>query len=232
LLRFESNGSHRQLRVAPLPDPRRPEVHLVGKDIPPASSERIALRAQLRTRRRAISGSPRKLAARRLARLVDQARWLQPGRRVGLYLAMPEELDTAPLLQLARRRGCVVALPRVVSKRHARMKFFQFDGFVKRGAYGILEPSAKRGIRARELDVVFMPLVGFDASGNRIGMGKGFYDRCFAHRIRLHHWRRPLLVGIAYEVQMVSSLQVARHDVPVDVIVTESALRRIPGRNP
>jgi 5-formyltetrahydrofolate cyclo-ligase len=79
---------------------------------------------------------------------------------------------------------------------------------------------------------VFMPLVGFDAAGNRIGMGKGFYDRCFAHRIRLRRWRRPLLVGIAYEVQRVSSLQGERHDVPVDVIVTESAVLRIPGRHP
>jgi 5-formyltetrahydrofolate cyclo-ligase len=204
----------------------------VAKEILPATSDRIALRHQLRARRRAISGSRRKLAARWVARLVDQARWMQPGRRVGLYLAMPEELDTAPLLQLARRRRCVIALPRVVSKRHARMQFFEFDGCMKSGAYGILEPGAGRGLRVRELDVVFMPLVGFDASGNRIGMGKGFYDRCFAHRLRLHYWRRPLLVGIAYEVQMVASLQGAGHDVPVDVIVTESALRRIPGRHP
>jgi 5-formyltetrahydrofolate cyclo-ligase len=196
-------------------------------EILPATSDRSALRRLLRARRRAITGPARILAARRLARLVDSARWLRPGRRIGLYLAMPEELDTAPLLLLAQRRGCTIALPRVTSKRHSRMRFFQLDGPVAAGAYGISEPAGYRGLRARELDIVFMPLVGFDAAGNRIGMGKGFYDRCFAHRIGLRHWRRPLLVGIAYDVQQVSSLPGADHDVPVDAIVTDSTMRRI-----
>ncbi len=145
---------------------------------------------------------------------------------------MPEELDTAPLLQLARRRGCTIALPRIVSKRHSRMRFFEFDGRISRGAFGIPAPGGKRGLCARELDIVFMPLVGFDTGGNRIGMGKGFYDRCFAHRIGLRHWRRPLLVGIAYDVQQVASLPAAKHDVPVDAIVTESTVHRIPRSNP
>jgi 5-formyltetrahydrofolate cyclo-ligase len=198
----------------------------------PASGNIGALRRQLRTRRRAITGIERQRAAQQLCRLVDQARLLRPGRRIGLYLAMQEELDTAPLLQLALRRGCVIALPRIVSKRHARMRFFVFDGSMKTGAYGIREPGGRVGLRARDLDLVFMPLVGFDAAGNRMGMGKGFYDRCFAHRRALRNWRRPLLVGVAYEVQRVSALPAASHDVRVDMIVTESALRRIPQRYP
>jgi 5-formyltetrahydrofolate cyclo-ligase len=202
------------------------------QEILPASSDRSALRRQLRNRRRAITGPARSLAARRLAQLVDKARLLRPGRRIGLYLAMPEELDTAPLLRLAQRRGCIIALPRVISKRHARMRFFELDGAITAGAYGIPEPAGKHGLRVRELDIVFMPLVGFDAAGNRIGMGKGFYDRCFAHRIRLQHWRRPLLVGIAYDVQQVSSLPGAGHDVPVDVIVTDSTVHRVRGSTP
>jgi 5-formyltetrahydrofolate cyclo-ligase len=198
----------------------------------PDSGDSAPIRRQLRARRRAISAAERKRAGRKLARFVDSARWLRPGRRIGLYLAMAEEIDTSALLALARRRRCVIALPRVLSKRHSRMRFFEFDGTMTRGAYGILQPSGRRALRVRELDVVFMPLVGFDAAGNRMGMGKGFYDRCFAHRIRLRKWRRPLLVGIAYEVQQVPHLPHGRHDVPVDAIVTECAMRRIPGRHP
>ena len=78
----------------------------------------------------------------------------------------------------------------------------------------------------RELDLVFVPLVGFDPRGNRIGMGRGFYDSCFAFRRRLRHWRRPLLVGVAYDAQCVPVLPVETHDVPLDAIVTESSLRR------
>ena len=69
-----------------------------------------------------------------------------------------------------------------------------------------------------------MPLVGFDARGNRIGMGKGFYDRHFAYRLLLTHMRRPALIGIAFAVQAVAELPTAPHDVPLDAIVTESSL--------
>ena len=226
LLRFESNGSHRHSRVAPL-IPFRGRVAPLTTSLPPADA-RVALRRELRARRRAIQGRDRILAARRVARLVDGALWLRPGRRIGLYLAMPEELDTAPLLEIAQRRGCVIAVPRIVSSRHGRMHFFDLDGSIAPGAFGIREPGGNRMRSARELDIVFMPLVGFDAAGHRIGMGKGFYDRRFAHRVRLRHWRRPLLVGLAYDAQEVPSLPHADHDVPLDAIVTESTVRRMP----
>ncbi len=195
----------------------------------PSTDERRALRRELRARRRAIQGTARRQAARLLAQQVAAAHLLQPGRRIGLYLSMPEEIDTAPLLRLARERGCRIALPRIVSKRHDRMRFHDWNGAIRRGAYGIDEPHGGRMRSARELDVVFLPLVGFDIQGNRIGMGRGFYDRHFAHRLRMPGYRRPLLIGLAYDVQMVAALPRAAHDVPLDAIVTESSIRRFHG---
>lgn len=192
----------------------------------PDPSDRAALRRWLRARRRAIQGPRRAQAARQVARMVAASRWLRPGRVIGLYLAMPEELDTAPLLGLALRHGCRIAVPRIVSVRHNRMRFFELDGPVGTGSFGIAEPRGRRSRAAREMDVVFMPLVGFDDAGQRIGMGRGFYDRFFAHRGRMHHWRRPLLVGIAYDAQRVPRLASAGHDVPLDAIVTESTVLR------
>ncbi|HTQ37142.1 MAG TPA: 5-formyltetrahydrofolate cyclo-ligase [Steroidobacteraceae bacterium] len=187
------------------------------------------LRRELRARRRAIQGAARRRAARRLAQRVDAARLLRPGRQVGLYLSSTEEIDTAPLLALARARGCTVAVPRIVSTRHDRMRFHDWTGAVRRGPFRIHEPLGGRMRAARELDVVFLPLVGFDARGNRIGMGRGFYDRHFAQRLRLSRYRRPLLVGLAYDVQQVPVLPRAAHDVPLDAIVTESSVRRFHG---
>jgi 5-formyltetrahydrofolate cyclo-ligase len=183
----------------------------------PSAIERRQLRRELRARRRAIQGT---------------ARWLRPGRRIGHYLPMDEEIDTTPLLQLARQRGCLLALPRITSLRHDRMRFFDASGGIRHGAFGILEPVGGRMVPARELDVVFMPLVGFDVRGNRIGMGRGFYDRHFAHRLRLVRWRRPMLIGLAYGVQQVDALPLAAHDVPVDAIVTESSTYRFPRSMP
>ena len=165
-------------------------------------------------------------AAKQVARAVAASRWLKPGQCIGLYLSMPEELDTAPLLQLALRRGCRIAVPRIVSVRHNRMRFFDLTGGVERGAFGIAAPRGERMRPARQMDLVFVPLVGFDPAGHRIGMGRGFYDRFLAHRGRMHEWRRPLLVGIAYDAQCVPSLPTSGHDVPLDAIVTESTVLR------
>jgi 5-formyltetrahydrofolate cyclo-ligase len=187
---------------------------------------RAALRRTLRSRRRAISPVERKAAAQQVARQIAATGWLRPGRHIGLYLAMPEELETAPLLALALRRGCTISLPRVVAKRQGRMRFFDLRGTVTKGAFGIREPRGTRYRPVRSLDLVIVPLVGFDLQGNRMGMGRGFYDISFAHRRLLGHWRRPLLVGVAYDTQCVPALPLERHDVPLDAIVTESSLRR------
>lgn len=198
----------------------------------PANDERRRLRRELRARRRAIQGIERRNKGRELALRVDALRLLRPGRRIGLYLSTAEEIDTSALLDLARRRGCRLALPRVTSLRHDRMRFFDLHGKVRRGAFGILEPTGGTARPPRELDVIFMPLVGFDAHGNRIGMGRGFYDRHLAFRRHLLYCRRPLLVGLAYGVQQVPSLPDAPHDIPLDLIVTEYASLRFDRRTP
>jgi 5-formyltetrahydrofolate cyclo-ligase len=188
------------------------------------------MRKALRARRRNIRGAARQAVALQIARLVASRHWLRPGRRIGLYLPLPDELDCREVIDLARRRGCTVAFPRIVDQRHARMRFVLPDRPLSRGAFGILEPRGQRALRALELDLVFVPLVGFDATGRRIGMGKGFYDRHFAHRLRLQRWRRPLLIGLAYECQRVPALHPSAHDVPLDFIVTESTVLKTGGR--
>ena len=74
---------------------------------------------------------------------------------------------------------------------------------------------------ARQLDVVIAPLVAFDESLNRLGMGGGYYDRTFAFRKRARVLRRPVLIGVAYSFQRVDRLQPENWDVPLDVVITE-----------
>jgi 5-formyltetrahydrofolate cyclo-ligase len=234
LLRFESNGPHRHWRVAPLLS--FPDLSLTSQPSLPVE-ERRRLRRELRQRRQGITGVMRARKGRQLAMRVAALGLLRPGSRIGLYLATSEEIDTLPLLRLARSRGCRVALPRVVSRRQHRMRFHEYPGGMqphqmRRGAFGILEPKGGIPRAARELDVVFLPLVGFDAHGHRIGMGRGYYDRHFAFRLHLRHCRRPLLVGLAYAVQQVGSLPHAAHDVPLDAIVTDSSSLAFERRDP
>lgn len=91
--------------------------------------------------------------------------------------------------------------------------------------YGIPEPDTNRHppLPLRQLDIILMPLVGFDEKLNRLGMGGGYYDRSLAF---LHHsqWRRPRLIGIAHECQKVNQLIPAPWDIPMDALVTEKML--------
>jgi 5-formyltetrahydrofolate cyclo-ligase len=213
LLWFESNGPHRHLRVA-LPD-SDPGI------------ARRALRASLRSRRRAIAPAARRHAARLIARHADRALHLAASARVALYAALPAELDTAPLIELAVERGCRVYLPRIDRRRTSyAMRFVAMQGTLRANRLGIDEPQGARGIGARWLDLVFVPLVGFDRSGVRLGTGGGFYDRAFEFRRWRQHWHAPLLVGLAYACQEVEHIAAAPHDVRLDAVVTEEGLIR------
>jgi 5-formyltetrahydrofolate cyclo-ligase len=76
------------------------------------------------------------------------------------------------------------------------------------------------------LDLMLVPLVGFDGACNRIGMGGGFYDRTLAYLRRRRHWRRPRLIGIAHECQRVDRIDPRPWDIPLDAVVTEQGVYR------
>ena len=79
-------------------------------------------------------------------------------------------------------------------------------------------------IAARNLDLVIVPLLGFDQDCNRIGMGGGYYDRSFAFRRRFKHVKRPYLLGVAHEAQRVERIKAQPWDVSLDAVVTEKNL--------
>jgi 5-formyltetrahydrofolate cyclo-ligase len=213
LLWFESNGSHRHMRVA-LPDSA-------------LSAARRSLRATLDARRRLVPAHARAAAARLLARNVDRALHLAAGQRIAIYSALPHELDTAPLIALALQRGCLVYLPRIDRVRRARgMRFVEMRGSMCLNRLGIAEPQGAAILGARWLDIVFLPLTGFDRRGVRLGSGGGFYDRAFAFRRWRRVWQAPRLVGLGYAFQEVPYLEAAAHDVLMDAVVTEEGMRR------
>jgi len=191
------------------------------------TASRKTLRRDLRAKRRAVSTSQRKLLAEKIAHNVDAWLHLRPSWRIALYAALPEELDTTPLIELARRRGCRIYLPRI--DHHSlgrRMRFVELGSRHRSNRLGISEPEGSRIIGARWLDVVFLPLVGFDARGVRLGTGGGYYDRAFAFRRWRSAWHTPRLVGLAYSFQQLEHITSAAHDVLMDAVVTEKGVIR------
>ncbi len=193
------------------------------------SAARHALRREMRRLRAALPPKVRRHAADAFAKGAQRTRLLKPGMKVAAYVAVRNEADLAPLIALALKLRCQVYLPRVVNKRAGRMEFLRFRGFdrLRRNALGLLEPapSAQR-IAPGKLDRVFAPLSAFDADGRRLGTGGGFYDRRFAFLASRLQWRKPRLIGVAYEMQRVPSIPVEPWDVVMDAILTERGLHR------
>jgi 5-formyltetrahydrofolate cyclo-ligase len=188
--------------------------------------ERIEMRRELRARRASLSVADRRMAAARIAAHVADTRWLHGGRPVGMYASVGYEAPTSRLRALARSRHCPLYLPRIADHRRQQMVFTLETSATPLipNRYGIPEPAPGKAIRAAALSIVFMPLLGFDARGTRLGSGGGYYDRLFAFRRRRTQWHRPLLVGVAYRCQQLPYIQPADHDVPLDALVSEDGV--------
>lgn len=209
-------------------------AHAGGASLLSSSFDRNAVRREMRARRRALSSHDRKSASKRFVSLALRAGLLRPGRRIGLYIAHGAEADPEALLRRAVSMGCEVYLPTITDYRTSRMRFAHFDigSPLVRNRYGIAEPDKKRGVFANALylDVIFVPLVAVDAHGNRIGSGAGFYDRALKHLHAARRWRRPKLVGIAFECQMLAHIPSHTWDVPLDALITERTCYRFTPR--
>jgi len=149
---------------------------------------------------------------------------LPPGARVGIYLTHGSELDTAPLIAMAQRRGWRLYVPVLLPSRTRGMVFAPLDGPMQRNRYGISQPAdSTLRLHPRWLDLVYVPLVAFGSRGERLGSGAGYYDRAFTFR---HGRNRPRLVGLAFECQQAPALQLQPWDVALDAVVTERATHR------
>jgi 5-formyltetrahydrofolate cyclo-ligase len=150
--------------------------------------------------------------------------------RIAFYCAADGELDPWPLLRRLPPRRRSWYLP--VLRRHTpgRLWFVRWQPGerLRPNRFGILEPGRRgRRIRgARSLDLVLMPLVGFDAECNRIGMGAGYYDRSLAFLSGRGHWRKPTLIGLAHECQRVERIEQRPWDIPLDAVVSEQRIYR------
>lgn len=185
--------------------------------------DRKQLRRELRARRRALSPAQQKSAARALARNLARLPSLGRPRRVALYWPMDGEIDPRYLHQRSNRHEFFLPVLRAFPAFTLGFARWQAGMPLHRNRFGIPEPAGRPLLPAHRLDVILLPLTGFDASGNRLGMGGGFYDRTLAF-LRRAGGRRPLLVGIAHACQQLDRLPAAAWDVPVQFVVTDRAV--------
>lgn len=178
----------------------------------------------------------RALAARQTAHEADPAagerlvehfpfELLAPGAVVSGYWPLPGEIDPRPLMAALAARGARLALPVIIAPGSPLVfREWKAGDKLEPRAFGLMEP----GESAPELvpDILLVPLLAIDPDGNRLGFGRGYYDRTLAG---LRAGGAPVAVGLAYEAQMVAAVPVDEFDQPLDWVVTGVGARAAAG---
>ena len=198
----------------------------------PSADSLSQLRQQMRHARRALGHATQKHHAQALAKSVCRSRTFINSKAIACYLANDGEIDPRYIIERAWLMHKQVYLP-VLSPLGHRLYFAPYSPGAPMSAnrFGIMEPDChpREWRSARQLDLIFLPLVAFDAAGNRAGMGGGFYDRSLAYRQHRQLWQRPALYGLAHELQKTEQLSVRSWDIPLDGIATEQCIYTISG---
>ena len=179
------------------------------------------LRNQVRALRRALAPSEQEATAKQLAETVLTQTHFTLGDHIALYMDADGEAGTRYLLNALLDAGKTCYLP-VLVEPTTTLEFRQYlpDKPLVTNFFGLQEPEKNaRTIKPEKLTTVFVPLVAFDLNGNRLGMGKGYYDRTFAF-IRENPAAGPVLIGLTHECQRVEKLEAADWDVPLGGIIT------------
>lgn len=133
-------------------------------------------------------------------------------KTIGIYVSFNQEVDTIALIteMLGKKNICV---PKIEGKE---MNFYLIDSLqkLKANRMGILEPDNKKLVLSDQIDLMIVPLVGYDKNNNRLGYGGGYYDRYLKNY-------NQTTIGLAFSFQMVDCLPVEPFDLPIDVIINE-----------
>ncbi len=192
-----------------------------------AARARAALRLEMRSKRRALDAREHERRSNALCRsLLSEPVFLR-ARRFAAYLSNDGEPDLGLLLYRSTLMGKRAYLPAL----HGDSLWFlplASDAPMVENRFGIAEPGCHPDERLKPyaLDLVLVPLVAFDGAGSRLGMGGGYYDRCFAYLNQRSRWRRPRLIGVAFELQRAEEIPSRPWDVRLDGVSTERGLRQ------
>ena len=183
------------------------------------------IRQKLRSQRNALSSDSLQSRSSAIAKNVMKSNTFKNATKIGFYHSVQGEADPSSLQTISKQ----FYLPVLSEQLEQGLVFIELnkDTVFTNNKFSIPEPSYDKGkiVTGDALDLVIVPLLGFDKDGHRLGMGGGFYDRCFAFKTEKR--LKPVLMGFAYDFQQLDSLKAEAWDVDLDFIATESSLINI-----
>lgn len=183
------------------------------------------IRQSIRSLRNSLSAAQKENAEKAMATQLINNQVLIGKQQVASFLSFDGEISTQSTNKEIFRIGSKCFLPKLRPFKPNRLWFmpFQTDSKMENNRYGIAEVNlpVNHAISVSALDVILLPLVAFDKTGSRLGMGGGFYDATFQHLRK--NKQRPKFIGLAYDLQLVESLPSDPWDLPLDGVCTETS---------
>ncbi|ALE22885.1 MULTISPECIES: 5-formyltetrahydrofolate cyclo-ligase [Proteus] len=197
---------------------------------PPVFQQRDQIRKAIRQKRRQLTVAQQQDAAHKLSERVLHHPKVKQAKTIALFLSFDGEIDTAPLITHLWDLNKQVCLPVLHPFHRHHLLFLRYAPTTQlvKNRFNIFEPplNVNNIIPISDIDIIFTPLVAFDESGQRLGMGGGFYDRT------LENWQRQSFypMGLAHTCQQVHSLPSADWDIPLPEIITPDKVWRFDER--
>lgn len=170
------------------------------------------IRSRIKARKTLLSDEEKVSAAERVFNLLERTADFMLADRILMYHSLPDELSTRAFIKKWSTRKHFY-LPRV---NGVNLEILPYDeSTLALGSFHIEEPTGSDTSSIDDIELIVVPAVAYDRSGNRVGRGKGYYDRLLADS-------RARKVGVGYDFQVVDEIEADPHDVRVDVVITET----------
>jgi len=184
--------------------------------VPDVESEKRALRAELRERRRIRTSTQREQDAASLTRRLSELTIQLGARSIAAYLSLPEEPGTRPFLRWTFEQGIEVLLP--ISREDGLLDWAPYDGEEEdEDVLGLPTPTSElRGpIAINDVDLILVPAAAVDRTGMRMGWGRGYFDKTLGSMEKC-----PPVYAVIFDDELVDAVPQERHDQPVNGVVT------------
>ncbi len=175
------------------------------------------------TARRSLSKKVRADASEVICKKVVASQNFQASNIIGCYLPMRDEVDTRLIIERAWRANKRIFVPIVRNNENMLFREMRPNTTLVQSNMSIWEPETGAIASPQQLQMVITPLVAFDDSRQRIGMGGGYYDRHFSFLRHRKVWVKPKLVGVAFECQRVEKITPNPWDIRLFKILSESS---------
>ena len=171
------------------------------------------LRQEVKRQKKALGFQELKAVSAQLAQRVQGSEPFKQARHIGTYMALPDEVNLAPLLQNKDKTFYIPAF----NESCNGYRMAQWTPALRLGKFGIHEPVDPVWADPDELDLILVPGIAFDRLGNRLGRGGGFYDQMLPEY-------QTVRIGVGFDFQCVEKIPTEPHDCPLDGLLTESQL--------